>query len=97
MNLFNHQNYCFNTNCETSTNAISKFIVVSYNLYVSFSPYFIHNSLISATTLLSFFLPAESGEKISLGITVLLSLTVFLLLVAELLPPSGAVPIVGKS
>ncbi|XP_072042453.1 neuronal acetylcholine receptor subunit alpha-9-like [Amphiura filiformis] len=52
-------------------------------------------SLISATTLLSFFLPAESGEKISLGITVLLSLTVFLLLVAELLPPSGAVPIVA--
>ena len=52
--------------------------------------------LIACTTLLSFFLPAESGEKVSLGITVLLSLTVFLLLVAELLPPSGAVPIIGK-
>ncbi|XP_071793246.1 neuronal acetylcholine receptor subunit alpha-10-like [Asterias amurensis] len=51
--------------------------------------------LIACTTLLSFFLPAESGEKVSLGITVLLSLTVFLLLVAELLPPSGAVPIIA--
>ncbi|XP_038070482.1 neuronal acetylcholine receptor subunit alpha-10-like [Patiria miniata] len=51
--------------------------------------------LIACTTLLSFFLPAESGEKVSLSITVLLSLTVFLLLVAELLPPSGAVPIVA--
>ena len=52
--------------------------------------------LIACTTLLSFFLPAESGEKVSLSITVLLSLTVFLLLVAELLPPSGAVPIIGN-
>ncbi|XP_022091877.1 neuronal acetylcholine receptor subunit alpha-10-like [Acanthaster planci] len=51
--------------------------------------------LIACTTLLSFFLPAESGEKVSLSITVLLSLTVFLLLVAELLPPSGAVPIIA--
>lgn len=47
--------------------------------------------------LLSFFLPPESGEKISLGITVLLSLTVFLLLVAETMPPTSAVPVVGKS
>lgn len=46
--------------------------------------------------LLTFFLPPESGEKISLGITVLLSLTVFLLLVAETMPPTSAVPVVGK-
>lgn len=52
--------------------------------------------LISGTTFLSFFLPPESGEKVSLGITVLLSLTVFLLIVAELLPPTDVVPIIGK-
>ncbi|XP_071827353.1 neuronal acetylcholine receptor subunit beta-3-like isoform X1 [Apostichopus japonicus] len=51
--------------------------------------------LISGTTFLSFFLPPESGEKVSLGITVLLSLTVFLLIVAELLPPTDVVPIIG--
>ncbi|XP_077862610.1 neuronal acetylcholine receptor subunit alpha-10-like [Saccoglossus kowalevskii] len=54
-------------------------------------------SLISATTLLSFFLPVESGEKVGLGITVLLSLTVFLLLLAETLPPmQNSVPILGQ-
>ena len=75
---------------------------VEYSVFLRRIPtYFVFNlimpcTLISATTFLSFFLPPESGEKVSLGITVLLSLTVFLLLVAELLPPSGAVPIIGK-
>ena len=78
------------------------FSYVEYSIYLRRIPtYFVFNlimpcTLISATTFLSFFLPPESGEKVSLGITVLLSLTVFLLLVAELLPPSGAVPIIGK-
>ncbi|XP_077862581.1 neuronal acetylcholine receptor subunit alpha-10-like [Saccoglossus kowalevskii] len=52
--------------------------------------------LISAVTILTFFLPPESGEKISLAITVLLSLTVFLLLVAETMPPSSVVPVIGQ-
>ncbi|XP_071948495.1 neuronal acetylcholine receptor subunit alpha-10-like isoform X2 [Antedon mediterranea] len=74
---------------------------VTYYIYLRRVPtYFVFYlimpcTLISATTLLSFFLPPESGEKVSLGITVLLSLTVFLLLVAELLPPTGAVPIIA--
>ncbi|XP_071953127.1 neuronal acetylcholine receptor subunit alpha-10-like [Antedon mediterranea] len=52
--------------------------------------------LISSTTVLCFLLPVDSGEKISLTITVLLSLTVFLLLIAESMPPSSEVPIIGK-
>ncbi|XP_039708028.1 CHRNA7-FAM7A fusion protein-like [Pteropus medius] len=53
--------------------------------------------LISALALLVFLLPADSGEKISLGITVLLSLTVFMLLVAEIMPAtSDSVPLIGK-
>uniref|UniRef100_A0A2K6LFW3 Cholinergic receptor nicotinic alpha 7 subunit n=1 Tax=Rhinopithecus bieti TaxID=61621 RepID=A0A2K6LFW3_RHIBE len=52
--------------------------------------------LISALALLVFLLPADSGEKISLGITVLLSLTVFMLLVAEIMPAtSDSVPLIG--
>ncbi|XP_070540326.1 neuronal acetylcholine receptor subunit alpha-10-like [Ptychodera flava] len=52
--------------------------------------------LISGVTLLTFLLPPESGEKISLAITVLLSLTVFLLLVAETMPPASVVPVIGQ-
>ncbi|KAM3625305.1 uncharacterized protein V6R79_009931 [Siganus canaliculatus] len=53
--------------------------------------------LISTLALLVFLLPADSGEKISLGITVLLSLTVFMLLVAEIMPPtSDSVPLIAE-
>ncbi|XP_046875827.1 cholinergic receptor, nicotinic, alpha 11 [Hypomesus transpacificus] len=53
--------------------------------------------LLSSMTLLIFVLPADSGEKISLGITVLLSLTVFMLLVAEIMPAtSDSIPLIGQ-
>ncbi|XP_060937511.1 neuronal acetylcholine receptor subunit alpha-7-like [Limanda limanda] len=53
--------------------------------------------LLSSMTLVSFLLPANSGEKISLGITVLLSLTVFMLMVAEIMPAtSDSVPLIGQ-
>ncbi|CAG6012406.1 unnamed protein product, partial [Menidia menidia] len=53
--------------------------------------------LISTLALLVFLLPADSGEKISLGITVLLSLTVFMLLVAEIMPAtSDSVPLIAE-
>ncbi|TSK87433.1 Neuronal acetylcholine receptor subunit alpha-9-II [Bagarius yarrelli] len=52
--------------------------------------------LISFLAPLGFFLPADSGEKVSLGVTVLLALTVFQLVVAESMPPSESVPLIGK-
>lgn len=53
--------------------------------------------LISSLTLLLFILPAQSGEKIGLGITILLSLTVFMLLVAEIMPAtSDSIPLIGQ-
>ncbi|XP_077992577.1 neuronal acetylcholine receptor subunit beta-2-like [Glandiceps talaboti] len=79
------------------------FSKVIYKLYLNRLPtYYVFYlitpcSLISATTILSFFLPVESGEKVGLGITVLLSLTVYLLLLAETLPPmKNNVPILGQ-
>ncbi|XP_059487022.1 neuronal acetylcholine receptor subunit alpha-7 isoform X7 [Neocloeon triangulifer] len=52
--------------------------------------------LISSMALLGFTLPPESGEKLTLGVTILLSLTVFLNLVAEKMPStSDAVPLIG--
>ena len=52
---------------------------------------------ITSTAMLVFYLPPESGEKVNMGVTVLLALTVFLLLVAESMPPqSKNIPLAGK-
>ncbi|XP_060553550.1 neuronal acetylcholine receptor subunit alpha-7-like [Ruditapes philippinarum] len=52
--------------------------------------------LIGATAAIGFLLPAESGEKISLEVTVLLSQSVFLLVISDFLPPSADdFPILG--
>lgn len=52
--------------------------------------------LISLLAPLAFHLPADSGEKVSLGVTVLLALTVFQLLLAESMPPAESVPLIGE-
>ncbi|XP_037079755.1 neuronal acetylcholine receptor subunit alpha-7-like isoform X6 [Pollicipes pollicipes] len=63
--------------------------------------YYLHNLvlpgiLISTMVLLAFTLPPDSGEKLTLGVTILLSLTVFLNMVAESMPTtSDAVPLIG--
>ncbi|XP_062588972.1 neuronal acetylcholine receptor subunit alpha-10-like [Saccostrea cucullata] len=53
-------------------------------------------TLVLALAALGFILPADSGEKVSLEVTVLLSLSVFLLLVSDKLPASAETfPIIG--
>lgn len=40
----------------------------------------------------------SSGEKVSIGVTTLLSMTVFLMLVTDSMPPnSDSLPLIGKS
>lgn len=48
-------------------------------------------------SVLNFALPPDAGEKMTLGITVLLSYSVFMLLVADSMPPTSEfVPLIGE-
>ena len=54
--------------------------------------------ILSFLTMSSFLLPAASGEKISLGLTVLLAFSVFMLLIAETMPATSEfVPLIGMA
>lgn len=52
---------------------------------------------ISYLSILAFYLPADSGEKIALCINILLSQTMFFLLISEIIPSTSlALPLLGK-
>uniref|UniRef100_A0A1A9ZZ59 Neurotransmitter-gated ion-channel transmembrane domain-containing protein n=1 Tax=Glossina pallidipes TaxID=7398 RepID=A0A1A9ZZ59_GLOPL len=52
---------------------------------------------ISFLTVLTFYLPSDSGEKVTLSISILISLHVFFLLVVEIIPPTSlVVPLLGN-
>ena len=53
--------------------------------------------MLSVLTLLTFWLPTTSGEKISLGLSVFLAFSMFILLIAEEVPAqSESVPLIGR-
>nr|XP_033775702.1 neuronal acetylcholine receptor subunit alpha-3-like [Geotrypetes seraphini] len=76
---------------------------ITYSLYIRRLPLFytinliIPCLLISCLTILVFYLPSECGEKVTLCISVLLSLTVFLLVITETIPSTSLViPLIGE-
>ncbi|KAI0208164.1 Neuronal acetylcholine receptor subunit beta-3 [Lamellibrachia satsuma] len=52
------------------------------------------NVLMNLLSLFSFLLPCDSTEKINLGISILLTMTVYILMLPDILPMSGIVPII---
>ena len=53
--------------------------------------------MMSTLTVLVFCLPPDSGEKIALGVTVLLAVSVFMLAIAEKMPEtSESIPLIGE-
>ena len=54
--------------------------------------------MMSTLTVLVFCLPPDSGEKIALGVTVLLAFSVFMLAIAEKMPEtSESIPLIGRT
>ncbi|KYN33201.1 Neuronal acetylcholine receptor subunit alpha-7 [Trachymyrmex septentrionalis] len=51
--------------------------------------------LVCSPALLVFYVPSESGEKVTLGISALLSMTVFLMTIRETLPPTEKTPLIS--
>ena len=45
---------------------------------------------------LGFNFPPDSGEKVTLEITVLMSLTMFMNMVSSMQPPSSETPLIGR-
>lgn len=77
---------------------------VTYYLKLKRKPQFylinliVPSMLITVMAALGYYLPVESGEKVSLQITVMLSLAVFQQLVSDKLPPSAdSTPLIGRN
>ncbi|XP_056295198.1 neuronal acetylcholine receptor subunit alpha-3-like [Pseudoliparis swirei] len=76
---------------------------ITYSFYIRRLPLFytinliIPCLLISFLTVLVFYLPSDCGEKVTLCISVMLSLTVFLLVITETIPSTSLViPLIGE-
>ncbi|XP_041042849.1 neuronal acetylcholine receptor subunit alpha-6 isoform X1 [Carcharodon carcharias] len=79
------------------------YVDITYSFYIRRLPLFytinliIPCLLISFLTVLVFYLPSDCGEKVTLCISVLLSLTVFLLVITETIPSTSLViPLIGE-
>ncbi|CAB3408723.1 unnamed protein product [Caenorhabditis bovis] len=79
------------------------YIDVTYYLILRRKPLFYTVNLvfpcvgISFLTILVFYLPSDSGEKVTLCISILVALTIFFLLLTEIIPATSiTLPLIGK-
>ena len=83
--------------CELPVPAVTISIRMNRRTYYYVMNLILPCTLIACTIFLGFILPAESGERVGLGITILLSMAVFQELTSEKLPSSSEhFPLLGE-
>ncbi|XP_068217896.1 uncharacterized protein [Palaemon carinicauda] len=85
----------FNPCCEHPFSMISYHIQLQRRTKFAVFFFIVPGVLINMCALLVFTLPAESGEKIGLGINSMLAMIVFLMAMTEKLPPTQNLPLAG--
>ena len=102
-NLIDSEVFNLNTTLDFGEGLSVSYICFGFRLIFSRQPmFYILNIIIpclimSLMSILLFCLPIESGEKASFGITVLLSYTVVLMMVNDIVPRGGmSLPIISK-
>ncbi|XP_077992174.1 neuronal acetylcholine receptor subunit beta-3-like [Glandiceps talaboti] len=86
-----------------SSDLQSTWAMIRYTLVLKRRPlFYIVNVIIpcimmALLTMLVFLLPSDSGEKMSFGVSILITMSVFNLLVADIMPPSAqGVPLIAR-
>ena len=89
--------------CLFFSDCAAPFMNVVYTIHIRRKTLFYFNNLIGPCFLITilclftFLLPPETGERVTLVITTLLAMTVFMLTIAEKTPPTSKVtPLIGK-
>lgn len=79
------------------------YVTIKYNITIRRKPLFYTINLtipcigITVLTCLVFYLPSDGNNKIALSVSVLVTLTVFFLLLVEIIPPTSIkMPLIGK-
>ncbi|XP_042238657.1 acetylcholine receptor subunit alpha-type unc-63-like [Homarus americanus] len=81
---------------------IIPFSFVTYHIQVQrrvlFALFFfiLPGTIVNVCALMTFLLPAESGEKVSLATNALLAMMVFLMAMSQEIPPTQQIPLIGR-
>lgn len=92
----------FTGKTDHSNCCVGNYSTISYDITIARKPAYLlfyltpPSLILGILTLMSFFIPTESGERIGFVTTILLSMMVFLLLIPEYLPDiSDELPVLG--
>ena len=91
-----------NVDTYTYSEHVEHYIDITYSIKIRrrtlyyFSNLIVPCVLIASISVLGFYFPPESGEKVSLEITILMSLTFFMQVVRDMQPPSSHIPLISS-